>query len=65
MHSLLQIMKTFKILTLLAIAAGSITLTSCGCHTGEEEVPPLRPLPNFKPIVPSGPVVPAVIEYAK
>jgi len=43
-------MKTFKILTLLAVAAGSSLITSCGCCTGEEEVPPLRPLPNFRPI---------------
>lgn len=43
-------MKTLKILTLLAAAAGSIALTSCGCCTGEEAVPPLRPLQTFKPI---------------
>jgi hypothetical protein len=46
------IMKLFKILTLLAVAAGSSLITSCGCCTGEEAVPPLRPLPYFKPIVP-------------
>ncbi|MEZ7956339.1 MAG: hypothetical protein QMC23_06950 [Rubritalea sp.] len=46
-------MKTFKILTLLAVAAGSSLITSCGCCSGEEAVPSLRPLPNFKPIVPT------------
>jgi len=45
-----KIMRIFKIVTLLAVAAGSITLTSCGCCTGEAEVPPLRPLKKFKPI---------------
>lgn len=43
-------MKIFKFVTLLAVAAGSCIITSCGCCTGEEEVPPLRPLPNFAPI---------------
>ncbi len=40
-------MKLLKIVTLLALAAGSVTLTSCGCCTGEEPVPPLRPLKSF------------------
>lgn len=46
-------MKLFKVLTLLAVATGSSFITSCACNTGEEAVPPLRPLPYFKPIVPT------------
>jgi hypothetical protein len=38
-------MKTLKILSLTAFALGSFFLTSCGCCTGEEPVPPLRPVP--------------------
>lgn len=43
-------MRLIKIISLLAIAAGSYSLTSCtpGCCTGEDPVPPLRPLPDFK-----------------
>ena len=52
-HNLQLIMRIFKIVTLLAVAAGSLTITSCGgCCTGEEEVPPLRPLPNFNGVNP-------------
>ncbi len=45
-------MRTIKITLLLAIAAAMNSLTSCtpGCCTGEEEAPPLRPLPNFRPL---------------
>jgi len=48
----IKIMRIFKIVTLLAAAAGSLALTSCGsgCCTGVEEAPPLRPLPNFNPV---------------
>jgi len=45
-----KIMKLFKILTLLAVAAGLSLITSCGCCTGEEAVPPLRPLGSYKQI---------------
>jgi len=45
-------MRIIKIISLLAVAAGAISLSSCGsgCCTGEEPVPPLRPLPNFAPL---------------
>jgi len=48
----IKIMRIFKIVTLLAAAAGSLAITSCGsgCCTGEELAPPLRPLPNFNPV---------------
>lgn len=46
------IMKLIKIISILAVAAGSYALSSCtpGCCTGEDSVPPLRPLPDFKPL---------------
>lgn len=52
-------MRIIKITMLIAIAAATNSLTSCtpGCCTGEEEVPPLRPLPNFKPL--------GYVDYAK
>lgn len=43
-------MKFLKLLSLAAFAAGSLGLSSCGCCTGEEPVPALRPLPAFKEI---------------
>jgi len=48
----IKIMRIFKIVTLLAATAGILASTSCtpGCCTGEEAVPPLRPLPNFNPV---------------
>ncbi len=42
--------KTFiSSLSLLALGLSALALTSCsgGCCTGEDPVPPLRPLPNF------------------
>ena len=41
-------MKTIKALSVAAFAAGSFFLTSCGCCTGEEPVPPLRPIPTMQ-----------------
>lgn len=43
-------MKFIKILALGAFALGSLGLSSCGCCTGEEPVPPLRPLPVLNEI---------------
>ena len=43
-------MKFIKVLALSAFALGSLGLASCGCCTGEEPVPPLRPLPEVKEI---------------
>ncbi len=40
-------MKFVKVLSLVFFAAGSLGLTSCGCCTGEEGAPPLRPLPDL------------------
>lgn len=52
-------MKTFRILTMLATIAGGVALSSCGCCTGEERPPKLRPLPQFNN-------VPApTVDYAK
>jgi len=54
-----NIMRIIKITLLLAVAAATNTLSSCasGCCTGEEAAPPLRPLPNFKPL--------GTVDYAK
>ncbi|MEM9080812.1 MAG: hypothetical protein AAGC74_08995 [Verrucomicrobiota bacterium] len=49
--------RLLQIVMAVAVAAGAMGLTSCGCCTGEDPVPPLRPLPTFE----SAPVV----EYAK
>jgi hypothetical protein len=43
-------MKFVKVLALGAFALGSLGLSSCGCCTGEEPVPPLRPLPVMNEI---------------
>ncbi|MFD2304467.1 hypothetical protein ACFSYE_14955 [Roseibacillus ishigakijimensis] len=44
----------------VAVAAGAMSLTSCGggCCTGEEPVPGLRPLPTFDEPAP-------VVDYSK
>ncbi len=49
-------MKLFKILAMMITAIGGIALSSCGCCTGEERPPELRPLPQFKNVT---------IDYAK
>lgn len=52
-------MKTLRILAIFAAAVGSVALSSCGCCTGEERPPELRPLPQFQN-------VPApTVDYAK
>ncbi len=43
-------MKFLKLISLAAFAAGSLGLSSCGCCTGEEPAPPLRPLPDLGPV---------------
>lgn len=43
-------MKTLRILTIAAAAAGTVLLSSCGCCTGEAKPPKLRPLPDFADI---------------
>ncbi len=55
-------MRIIKITLFLAVAAATNVLTSCGsgCCTGEEAVPPLRPLPNFAPIQDGG-----YVDYSK
>ena len=53
-----------KIIHILAIASVALVgagLTSCGCCSGEAEVPPLRPLPQFKEI----PQVEVQVNYDK
>lgn len=54
-------MKTLRILALFATAIGGVALSSCGCCTGVEGAPALRPLPQFNDIATPG----AVINYAK
>jgi len=51
-------MKTLKLIVILSAAAGCGVLSSCGCCTGEEKPPALRPLPHFND-------VPGAIDYAK
>jgi len=53
-------MKLFKILIILATAVSGIALSSCGCCTGEERPPSLRPLPHFRDLP-----APQAIDYAK
>jgi len=43
-------MKFVKFTSLVAFAAGSLGLSSCGCCTGEQPVPELRSLPVFKDV---------------
>ncbi|BDS05186.1 hypothetical protein NT6N_02260 [Oceaniferula spumae] len=43
-------MKALRILVMLATVAGGVALSSCGCCTGEERPPGLRPLPQFRDI---------------
>ena len=52
-------MKFFKFIALSAFAIGSLGLSSCGCATGEEAVPSLKPLPKFKelPVTEELPVI--------
>ena len=57
-------------LTILPIAAFSVfALSSCGCCTGEERAPKLRPLPAFNDIpaysAASAPAAPVVSDSAK
>jgi len=40
-------MKTPQILLILTTIVGSFVISSCGCCTGEERPPSLRPLPEF------------------
>ena len=57
-------MKLFKIIAIMITAVGGIALSSCGCCTGEERPPELRPLPQFRNVPVEVPVeVP--IHYAK
>ncbi len=48
-----NLMKFLKFLSIGAIALASLGLSSCGCCTGEEPVPPLRPLPAMNDIAPA------------
>jgi hypothetical protein len=41
-------MNTIKLLSVAAFSLGSFFLNSCGCCTGEEPVPALRPIPVMK-----------------
>ncbi len=52
-------MKALKILVMLGTVVGATALSSCGCCTGEERPPKLRPLPQFND-VPT-----PTVEYAK
>ncbi|MBK1792568.1 hypothetical protein [Persicirhabdus sediminis] len=53
-------MKTVKILSLMAAVAGSMVLSSCGCCTGEERPPKLRKLSQFNDVP-----APAYVEPSK
>ncbi|MEN8695245.1 MAG: hypothetical protein ACN4GG_01835 [Akkermansiaceae bacterium] len=52
-------MSFLKTLSLAVIALAAIGATSCGCCTGEANVPSLQPLPKFKdvPVVEHVPAV--------
>ncbi|MBK1830855.1 hypothetical protein JIN77_08970 [Verrucomicrobiaceae bacterium R5-34] len=50
-------MKALRIFIMLSTVAGAAVLSSCGCCTGEERPPELRPLPQFNDV--------PVVEYAK
>ena len=59
---LVYLVITMKKLSILFSAVGSLVaasvLTSCGCCTGEEAPPALRPAPVFEPIeAPAAPMV--------
>lgn len=60
-------MKLFKILIMSATALSGIVLSSCGCCTGEERPPALRPLPQFRDIPHASVPAPAPtgVYYAK
>ena len=53
-------MKTLEILLIIAAAVGTCVISSCGCCTGEERPPELRPLPVFNDVP-----TPVVVEDAK
>lgn len=53
-------MNIVKVLAVAVFGLGSLFLTSCGCCTGEEPVPPLRPIPPMKEL--PGAEVPVVYE---
>lgn len=52
-------MSFLKTLSLAVIALAAFGATSCGCCTGEANVPSLQPLPKFKdvPVIENAPVV--------
>ncbi|MDC0088284.1 hypothetical protein OAI07_01950 [Akkermansiaceae bacterium] len=58
-------MKLFKTLIILATAASSIALSSCGCCTGEDPAPGLRPLPQFNALPHASAPAPTAVYYAK
>jgi len=53
-------MKLFRLFVMLSTIAGGVALSSCGCCTGEEKPPGLRPLTPFNDVP-----TPAPVEYAK
>ena len=63
-------MSKFFVMPLLAL--GAVALSSCGCCSGEDAVPKLKPLPTFAPLPDGGGAVaevhspaPAVVDDAK
>jgi len=53
-------MKILKFIPMLATIAGGLAISSCGCCTGEERAPKLRPLPQFNNVP-----APIIVEDAK
>ncbi len=45
-------MSKFFVMPLLAL--GAVALSSCGCCSGEDAVPKLKPLPKFAPLPDGG-----------
>ena len=49
-HTPRNMKKIIHILAIASVALVGAGLSSCGCCSGEAEVPPLQPLPQFKEI---------------
>jgi hypothetical protein len=56
-------MNIFKLFVISFLALGAFALSSCGCRTGEEPPPKLKPLPTFAPL-PDGGNAPAAAAAA-
>ena len=62
-------MNLFKLFIIPVAAVSFCVLSSCGCCTGEDPAPKLRPLPTFKDLptseVPASAPIPVVEDSAK